>query len=152
MYTTINKYLTRNIVVALIVLGGLIATIQQASAASWFGGIRPGGYLFRGESVVSWDRRSVFVYQTDGNLVLYHQGVPLWASGTTGYLYEHTWIVYMQYDGNLVMYGGAWDWMPLWSTGTFGNPGAYLLMQDDANVVIYRPDGRAIWSTGTCCR
>ena len=37
----------------------------------------------------------------------------------------------------------------LWATGTDGNPGAYYVMQDDGNFVIYSKDDVALWATGT---
>ncbi|NDC22198.1 hypothetical protein EBZ57_02395, partial [bacterium] len=41
----------------------------------------------------------------------------------------------MQYDGNLVLY--AADGSALWSSMTYNNPGAYAVMQNDGNLVIY---------------
>jgi hypothetical protein len=41
----------------------------------------------------------------------------------------------MQTDGNLVLYDAQQN--PLWNSGTPGNPGAFLAVQDDGNVVIY---------------
>jgi len=54
----------------------------------------------------------------------------------------------MQGDGNLVIYG---YYNAIWASGTWGNPGAYLDMQDDGNLVIYLPVSytTAIWATGT---
>lgn len=37
----------------------------------------------------------------------------------------------------------------IWGSGTDNNPGSHLLVQDDANVVIYRPDGTPTWATNT---
>ena len=50
----------------------------------------------------------------------------------------------MQSDGNFVIYGpnGA-----LWATNTSGNPGAYLVVQGDGNLVVYKPV--PIWATNT---
>ncbi|GAA3033448.1 hypothetical protein GCM10020229_51130 [Kitasatospora albolonga] len=65
----------------------------------------------------------------------------------------------VQADGNVVLH--LWDQArgnglgpALWSTGTWGNPGAYLLMQADGNLVVYREgggptSGGALWSTHT---
>ncbi|MFC6986729.1 hypothetical protein [Streptomyces cirratus] len=62
----------------------------------------------------------------------------------------------MQPDGNLVVYAVAngGTKLPLWHSGTYGNPGAYALMQDDGNFVIYKKDGGpqtggGIWNTAT---
>jgi hypothetical protein len=59
----------------------------------------------------------------------------------------------MQADGNLVIYSGAA--VPdnaVWSSGSFGhdNQNAFLRVQDDGNLVIYREDnGSPIWQSGT---
>lgn len=107
----------------------------------------PGEALFAGEEATSTDGRFHFVYQGDGNLVLYRwDWVPLWASNTGGTSAGHT---IMQTDGNLVIYdaGGT----AVWNSGTGGNPNAYLVVQNDGNVVIYSSGGSPLWSTGTCC-
>jgi hypothetical protein len=52
----------------------------------------------------------------------------------------------MQTDGNLVLYGYSHE--PVWASNTQGNPGAFLAVQDDGNVVIYRPV-IPVWATGT---
>lgn len=85
-----------------------------------------------------------FVFQGDGNLVLYRQAdwIPLWSSKTNGSGADHC---YMQGDGNLVIYAGG---TPKWASNTAGHPGASLTVQDDSNVVIYE-NGQARWSTGT---
>lgn len=36
-----------------------------------------------------------------------------------------------------------------WKSNTYGNPGAYLTMQSDGNLVIYSSSGVALWSSGT---
>jgi hypothetical protein len=57
----------------------------------------------------------------------------------------------MQLDGNLVGYNGAGV---AFQSGTPGpsNPGVFLRMQDDGNLVIYNPDGSMRWMTGTNAR
>ena len=37
----------------------------------------------------------------------------------------------------------------MWDTATDGSPGSRLVVQDDGNVVIYRPDNTPAWDTGT---
>ena len=59
----------------------------------------------------------------------------------------------MQTDGNLVL--GNPNCMPgspecpsaLWALGTWGQPGNYLVMQSDGNLVLYSRTGRAVWAT-----
>ncbi|MEV7628841.1 hypothetical protein AB0O15_37950, partial [Actinoplanes sp. NPDC089786] len=38
---------------------------------------------------------------------------------------------------------------PCWSTKTQGNPGAYLVMQDDGNLVVYSANGLPLWASNT---
>ena len=47
----------------------------------------------------------------------------------------------MQSDGNLVLFtsGGT----PVWATNTNNNNGAYLILQDDGNAVIYDTMGHS---------
>lgn len=98
------------------------------------------------ESVRSCDGRFTFVHQSDGNVALYHQGTAIWSSRTAG---RATSALVMQSDGNLVLYGTSAN--AVWNSRTAGSGNAFLAVQDDGNVVIYA-QGRARWSTGTCCR
>jgi len=109
--------------------------------------LRPGEALFANQSRISGDGRFTFVYQGDGNLVLYRwDGVPIWASNTGG---TSPGQAIMQLDGNFVVYdAGGTD---VYRSNTAGNPNAYLIVQNDGNVVIYSPGGPLLWSTGTCC-
>ena len=52
-------------------------------------------------------------FQADQNLVLYEDGVAVWASHTAG---SGGYKLHMQNDGNVVLY--TEDLNPLWSTGT----------------------------------
>jgi hypothetical protein len=104
--------------------------------------------LWPGDMVNSTDGRLHFVYQGDGNLVLYFgTGTsgwqPLWASNTDG---TSPGFVIMQADGNLVVYNRSGS--PVWSSDTFRS-GSWLAVQNDGNVVIYSPSGGAVWSTDT---
>jgi hypothetical protein len=98
------------------------------------------------ESVTSCDGRFTFVHQSDGNVVLYQQGVARWSSRTAG---RSTGALVMQGDGNLVLYGPFLN--AVWSSRTPGLPNAFLAVQDDGNMVL-SSNGQPRWSTGTCCR
>ena len=104
--------------------------------------------IWRGGAVLtSSDGRFQLILQgSDGNLVIYKQGVAIWAIGGR----DDDFLV-NQGDGNVVIYrthGGA-----VWSTGTGGQGGSTLVMQSDGNLVLYRgSDGRPIWSSGTAGR
>ena len=85
------------------------------------------------------------VFQTDGNLVAYDEGVAYWHSRTAGAATGGSAV--MQSDGNFVVYDAAG--VARWSTGTAGNPGAFLLIERDCNVVLRSAaGGTALWSTG----
>jgi Peptidase family M23 len=105
-----------------------------------------GQTLATNSALTSCDGRFSLVAQSDGNLVLYQNGVgPLWWTGTNG---NGPVSLAVQGDGNLVLYsqGGT----PLWYTWTFGGSAA-LAMQDDGNLVLYHGQ-TAVWSSQTCCR
>jgi lysozyme family protein len=86
-----------------------------------------------------------FVFQTDGNLVLYTpQGKPIWATGTNGTNADR---LSVQTDGNVVLYAGRGN--PVWATNTAGNKGAYFAIQGDGNLVVYSSSGKAIFNTST---
>ena len=107
--------------------------------------LSPGSELTAGQSLSSCDGKHTLAMQTDGNLVLYHNGVgALWATGTNG-KGGHTAI--MQGDGNFVLYNAADH--PLWNSVTEGHPGAWLDVQDDGNLVVYAPGGAPLWNTQT---
>jgi hypothetical protein len=96
------------------------------------------------QSLYSCNGEFDLIMQSDGNLVLYQGGTPLWASGTVGSGADEA---IMQGDGNFVVYTSSGS--APWASGTAGNSGAYLDVQNDANVVIYSSSGAALWSTGT---
>ncbi len=116
---------------------------------------------------------NVLVMQTDGNLVLYTNGMPTWSSNTYGN--PGAWAA-MQDDRNVVVYSAANR--PLFATGTtstyvssinvppiswnsylksgyylFSPDGQYkLVMQGDGNLVQYRMShGKTVpvWASGT---
>lgn len=76
---------------------------------------------------------TILAYQGDGNLVLYKNGHPLWASDT----FAPPGYVELQHDGNFVMYNEAG--VPVWATGTFAS---------DAQLLV-GPEGLQIRATAT---
>jgi len=115
--------------------------------------LNPGDSLKANESITSANGSYTFVYQADGNLVLYSPFMPLWASNTDG---RPTGLCIMQGDGNIVIYDPASN--ALWASGTDQYSGSRLLVQDDGNVVIYQPEGKLttagyldliLWTTKT---
>jgi peptidoglycan hydrolase-like protein with peptidoglycan-binding domain len=102
--------------------------------------------LFDGSALVSPSGRYRLVLQSDGNLVLYWEGHPLWNTGTRGDAPDH---LVMQNDGNLVLYQGLdvlWDSK---SGGGERSSAYYLILQNDGSAVIDSPAGKPIWTTNT---
>jgi hypothetical protein len=106
--------------------------------------MRPGETLAAGQQITSPSGRYRFVYQGDGNLVLYDGGHATWASNTAG---RPTGVCIMQGDGNCVVYTPGPH--PIWASNTAGHNGSHLVVQDDGNTVIYAPDGHPLWATNT---
>jgi hypothetical protein len=114
--------------------------------------MQPGETLHLGGALQSANGTYLWIFQNDGNLVLYkrYPGRPnraLWASNTSG---RPSWVCIMQGDGNLVIYDV--DGNALWASGTHGNPGSHFIIQDDGNGVIYRSNNSPAWATNTVQR
>ncbi|MCD8485773.1 MAG: S8 family serine peptidase, partial [Desertifilum sp.] len=85
-----------------------------------------------------------FIFQNDGNLVLYNpQGKAIWSTEITGIRADR---FVVQKDGNVVLYDGRHQ---IWATNTSGHPGAYLAIQGDGNLVVYSSSDKVLFSTGT---
>lgn len=101
--------------------------------------------LMADEFLTSSNGEYVFAYQSDGNLVLYKNQTPIWASNTGG---QPAGLAVLQSDGNLVVYGER-DRVA-WASNTGGSFGSTLHVQDDGNVVIYGANGGGpVWATNT---
>ncbi|MEA5543295.1 S8 family serine peptidase [Limnoraphis robusta Tam1] len=86
-----------------------------------------------------------FVFQPDGNLVMYNpQGKETWATGT--YNTNATRFA-VQHDGNVVLYDDHGK--ALWATNTWGNLGAYFKIQGDGNLVVYDSNNQPLFNTKT---
>lgn len=123
-------------------LGMAWAAAGTAQAAVIGSQLGSGARLNSGDEIQSPGGAYVFDMQTDGNLVEYGPGGPLWATYTSSpgaYLVN-------QGDGNLVIYAAAGG--VVWASGTNGRGAANLVMQDDGNVVDYGGSG-ATWTTYT---
>lgn len=112
----------------------------------------PGQSLHPGQSLESNNKLNTLIMQTDGNVVLYgNRSNPLWATNTGGLITPREFI--MQTDGNLVLY--STDGRPRWASLTWNNPGAFLNVQDDGNLVVYRAGSQtetadnALWGAGS---
>ena len=119
-------------------------TVQNPNELQYINTRLMSGRLYPGQRISTADRRNTLVLQTDGNLVLYGDGVPLWATGTDG---KDVAFLSMQGDGNLVLYSR--NNTPLWWSGTAGQPNLRLIIQTDGNVVIYNQNNQPLWHTNT---
>lgn len=106
--------------------------------------LEAGEMLLPKEYILSTDGQSVFILQTDGNVVLYQNFRAIWSSRTSGL--SDTRLV-MQRDGNLVLYDN--NGKALWNSSTHGNNDARVTLQNDGNFVMYTPNQTALWSTAT---
>ncbi|MBW4638534.1 MAG: hypothetical protein KME05_09910 [Gloeocapsa sp. UFS-A4-WI-NPMV-4B04] len=108
--------------------------------------MQPDEVLNPGQSITSTSGQYTFVYQGDGNLVLYRNsdGRPLWGSNTWG---TTPGKCVMQGDGNLVIYDQNNN--PVWGSDTWQHPGSRLVVQSDGNVVMYDPNDTPVWGTNT---
>jgi Cysteine-rich secretory protein family len=113
----------------------------------------PGQSLTPGQSLKSDNQLHTLIMQPDGNVVLYNsQSRPLWSTNTGRGMIDPRGFV-MQTDGNLVLYDTSGQ--PRWTSHTEGNPGAFLNVQDDGNLVVYRAGstsetaGNALWAAGS---
>ncbi len=121
-------------------------------AASLRSSLVAGDVLLRGQSLLSPDGSHRLAFLTSGNLVLYRNLGPFWATeevwsaGTRGLGGDR---LVMQQDGDLVMYsaprlGGG----PVWRSGTDGFDGAELALPRDGGATIRVNDEQLLWSAG----
>ncbi|MFF3016479.1 hypothetical protein [Streptomyces sp. NPDC057939] len=122
-------------------------TVEQhvrvcASDMSWSQG-------FWAQSASVW-----LVLQRDNNLVMYRKsdGKAIWSSGTYGN--RNTLTLEIRDSGDLVLREYDRNETVRWRSNTAKSPGAYALLQDDGNFVVYKKDGGptkggALWNTAT---
>ncbi|WP_328299965.1 hypothetical protein OG389_20770 [Streptomyces sp. NBC_00435] len=118
------------------------AATEQVPLWPWL----PGNW---GQSATVW-----MVLQKDNNLVIYRKsdGKAIWSSGTYGA--KSRVDLTMDPKGDLILRERDRENTLRWHTGTAGNKGAYALLQDDGNFVVYKKGGGpgkggALWATGT---
>ena len=120
--------------------GTLVATVRRYGEGNRLVGgqrLRPGEFIQARSATCS------LVFQTDGNLVAYDDGVAYWSAGTRG---AGGGSAVMESGGNFVVYDAAGA--ARWSTHTHGNAGAHLGIQNDCNVVLRAAGGAALWASG----
>lgn len=105
-----------------------------------------GDQLEQGETIQSNDGRFTLIMQTDGNFVMYKNTIPKWATNTC--CHPEINRITMEPGGNLVL--SDTNNTVRWQSNTDNRPGAYLILQNDGNIVIYQ-SGFAKWASNTCC-
>jgi hypothetical protein len=101
------------------------------------------------ETLISVGGHAHLHYQGDGNLVVYLDNVPFWASHTDGHTAGS---LKMRADGDLVISDASGNGIA--HTKTAGHARAMVQLQDDGNFVIYEDPngplaGRPIWASST---
>ena len=100
-----------------------------------------GQALGSGSQLTSPSGRYRLNLQSDGNLVEYGGGRPLWQTATQGHPGDRA---VMQSDGNLVVYSSSGA--PLWNSGSGGHSGIFTFgLGDDASLVVYGRSG-TLWA------
>lgn len=105
------------------------------------------GTVVKNQEIMSSGYKYSLIMQSDGNLVLYKCGSPIWSTGTVG-ASDPTLV--MQNDGNLVIYASGGR--PVWSSNTVSGQNSVLKLQNDGNMVMYGAGNTPRWSTGTSNR
>jgi hypothetical protein len=106
-------------------------------------GLASGQSISVNQGLLSPDTQSTLKLQSDGNLVLYSNFKPAWATYNFN---PAASLLVMQGDGNLVEYDKSGN--PVWSSSTSGS-GNHLELQTDGNLVIYSGTGQPLWFTST---
>lgn len=111
--------------------------------------LKAGAALTANQSLKSDNGKYRLTMQPDGNLVLYGNGSQaVWDTGTWRVSSTHRpERAVLQADGNLMLFSRAGA--PIWTTGKKSGSGFRLTLQDDRNLVMYRSDNSAAWSTNT---
>jgi hypothetical protein len=127
-----------------------VLNVSDADVVSQFGSRWSSDTLLPDMVLLPGDRRTsaggavVVTLQPDGNFVEYDRGVAGFRV-TAGADFA-----VMQPDGNFVLYrfNDNDDAVPVFDTHSGRNPGSRLLVQSDANLVVYTPAGRAVYAAG----
>lgn len=105
--------------------------------------LEAGADLAVGQELSSANGRHRLAMQQDGNLVLYSEGSPVWATDTAG---RGAVRAEMRADGNLVLADGAGQ--AIWAAGSDGHDGARLFLGDNRDLSV-RDSSGVLWSSHT---
>lgn len=109
--------------------------------------LKSGTALSANQSIVS--NNGTYILKVGGNGIVFINnqltGQRLWEQGK---LMQVQPVLTMQSTGDLVFTEGSPS-TEVWDSGTTGYLGAYAVMCDNGNLVIYDANGDPIWATGT---
>mmetsp|Transcript_8338 Transcript_8338/g.20592 ORF Transcript_8338/g.20592 Transcript_8338/m.20592 type:complete len:3882 (-) Transcript_8338:103-11748(-) len=122
------------------------------SVIGWTSGTGTRDRISAGEELRHWGRLTStngqywVIFQTDGNLVVYsrRQKKSFWDSQTAG----SNAVVARFKDGGMRVCGSEDCGASLWKTPN-SKRGAFMIMQNDGNLVIYAEDGSPVWATNS---
>ena len=97
-----------------------------------------------GNVITSKNNKLELNMQDDGDLVLFCRSIAIWSSKTSGDGAKK--FTTFQKDGNLAI---RQDEKIIYASNSYNKRGDKLVVQDDANLVIYANTGEAIWSSET---
>lgn len=104
----------------------------------------PGGALYSINGDYVYNGPLKLAMQGDGNLVLYYNSTPIWATGTNNYVQGATYKAILQTDGNFVLYcyngiynrcGNSGE--AIWASGTNGKSIDHLFVALDSNSAVW---------------
>lgn len=124
--------------------GSKPAQQPPVNGATYQGALRPGQQLNVDDAVVSTNGQTVLLMQGDGNLVLYANAVPVWASETYLNPTSRGTRAVMQTDGNFVINDGSGKTVFSTNALSASVPGSILSVRDDGSLDVTAPDGARI--------
>ena len=123
--------------VAIADTGILAINAQSGYIVKYYGREIITGLITQNHKFYSPNMQHWFIFQSDGNLVLYNDGQAFWSTGAFG---TRSYCA-LQPDRNLLIVMGT---SVLWHSGTHGNPGAYITIDDDGWLNIHDASGNVI--------
>lgn len=124
-------------------LGLALASPPLTSQATTAGTVSAGHRLTAGQFVTSPDGLNRLIMQSDGNLVEYSDGTPIWCTDTNGI--ANGGYLSMETGGSAKVYTSSGA--VAWSSDSSGTGSAnYLAVQDDGNVVVYTSAKKPVYS------
>ena len=107
------------------------------------GDLGPGQSLLIDQSITSRDSSATLLMQSDGNLVVYQGGAPVWSTGTAG---QGALAATIQPNGNLMLVDGD-GFVFQTNSGSGDNSLARLHLTNEGQLIVLRADGARLWES-----